>query len=364
VTAAVCAQAARLTHVSNLYYVEHRDELVERLATLLASTYAAIGAWESDRPAPGPDPSAFKSFLCNSGAEAGEGAVKLARRWGRTRRGDACFRVVAAERSFHGRTITMLAATGQASKQEDFEPLTPGFTHVPLNDIEALADVVDEHTCAVMLEPVQGEGGVYPCDIEYLQAVRTLCDERDVLLIFDEVQTGCWRTGPFLAAEAYGVRPDVVCLAKSLANGLPIGAIVARAEVADVLRPGDHGSTFGGGPVVCAAALATLTALEDEHLGANAIQTGEYLRVRLSEVAGDTAQVLDVRGRGLMNAVQLHAPVAADVAAQMLVRGLVVNSIGSDVLRILPPLVCGNAEVDTLIDALYEILPAIQGGSQ
>jgi len=209
VVEAVREQIGRLTHVSNLYHVEHRDELCRDLVTLFGGD--------------------ARVFLCNSGAEANEGAIKLARKWGRERRGAACHHIVTAERSFHGRTLATLAATGQPSKQATFAPLPAGFSHVPLNDLEALAEAVTEHTCAVLLEPVQGEGGVYPCDPGYLAAVRALCDERDVLLVLDEVQTGLWRTGPAFAWQVYGVRPDVMCLAKSLANGLPAGAVLATS---------------------------------------------------------------------------------------------------------------------------------------
>lgn len=332
---AVREQIGRLTHVSNLYYVEHRDELARDLVELFGA------------PA--------KVFFCNSGAEANEGAIKLARRWGVARRGAACHNIVTAQRSFHGRTLGTLAATGQPSKQEAFAPLPAGFSHVPLNDIGALADAVGEHTCAVLLEPVQGEGGVFPCDPEYLAAVRALCDERDVLLMFDEVQTGLWRTGSAFAWQVYGVMPDVMCLAKSLANGLPAGALVARTEVADAFAPGDHGSTFGGGPVIAAAARACLRALQDEHLGENAVAMGEYLRERLRGFAADSEKVADVRGAGLMNALEFSAPIAGEVASAGLARGLVLNNIGSHILRILPPLMCGRSEIDTLLDVLYEV---------
>jgi acetylornithine/N-succinyldiaminopimelate aminotransferase len=337
VVEAVREQIGRLTHVSNLYYVEHRDELASDIVTLFGG-----GA---------------KVFFCNSGAEANEGAIKLARRWGTSRRGPACHDIVTAQRSFHGRTLGTLAATGQPSKQEAFAPLPAGFSHVPLNDIAALEAAVGEHTCAVLLEPVQGEAGVYPCDPGYLEAVRALCDERDVLLMFDEVQTGLWRTGGAFAWQVYGVRPDVMCLAKSLANGLPAGALVARDEIAEAFSPGDHGSTFGGGPVIAAAARACLRALQDEHLGENAVASGEYLRTRLRTFAEDTGSVADVRGAGLMNALEFTEPVAAHVAAEGLSRGIVLNSIGAHILRILPPLVCGTTEIDTLVDALYEVMP-------
>lgn len=335
VVEAVRDQIGRLTHVSNLYYVEHRDELARDLATRFGGD--------------------ARVFFCNSGAEANEGAIKLARRWGTAKRGAECYRIVTAQRSFHGRTLATLAATGQPSKQEAFEPLPAGFTHVPLNDISALEKVVDETTCAVMLEPIQGEAGVYPCDPAYLAAVRALCDERDVLLVLDEVQTGMMRTGTMFAWQHSGVRPDVMSLAKSLANGLPIGAVVAGVEVADAFQPGDHGSTFGGGPVVAAAARACIRALEDEHLGDNATQAGSYLREQLQEFSSKTGLVSDVRGVGLMNALEFTEPIAAEVAASALAHGIVLNSIGSHILRILPPLVCGHAEIDTLVGVLYEV---------
>jgi acetylornithine/N-succinyldiaminopimelate aminotransferase len=336
VVEAVREQIGLLTHVSNLYYVEHRDELARDLALLFGA------------PA--------RVFLCNSGAEANEGAIKLARRWGTARRGPACHGIVTAQRSFHGRTLATLAATGQPSKQEAFAPLPGGFSHVPLNDIAALADAVDEATCAVLLEPVQGEGGVFPCDPGYLASVRALCDERDVLLMLDEVQTGLMRTGPMFAWEHHGAKPDVMCLAKSLANGLPIGAVVASAEVADAFSAGDHGSTFGGGPVVCAAARACLRALQDERLGERAAESGEYLRARLRSFALETGAVADVRGSGLMDALEFDEPIAGDVAAKALAHGIVLNNIGPHILRILPPLVCARPEIDTLLAVLYELV--------
>ncbi len=335
VVEAVREQIGRLTHVSNLFFVEHRDELAADLVGLFGGE--------------------AKVFFCNSGAEANEGAIKLARRWGREKRGAACHEIVTAERSFHGRTLATLAATGQPSKQEAFAPLPAGFSHVPLNDIEALEAAVGPRTCAVMLEPVQGEGGVHPCDPAYLTAVRSLCDARDILLVFDEVQTGLYRCGEPFAWQVYQVRPDIMCLAKSLANGLPAGAVVAHDEVASAFKPGDHGSTFGGGPVVCAAARACLSALASEHLGEKAVATGEYLREKLRDYARTTGVVADVRGVGCMNAVEFSDPIAAQVASAALERGIVLNNIGAHILRVLPPLVCGVEEIDTLVATLHEL---------
>jgi acetylornithine/N-succinyldiaminopimelate aminotransferase len=338
VARAVTEQMNKLVQVSNLFYVEHRDELAEVLVGLLGGSR--------------------KVFFANSGAEANEGAVKLARKWGKAQRGDECIGIVTAQRSFHGRTLATLAATGQPSKQEAFEPLPVGFTHVPLNDLRALEAAVGEKTCAVMLEPVQGEGGVFPCTPGYLADVERLCRERDVLLILDEVQTGFFRTGTAFAhqREEYRSDPDIVTCAKALANGLPIGAVVAKSEVAASFVPGDHGSTFAGGPVMCAAGLAPIGALVGEDLGGNAERTGRYLMDRLNEIAADTNAIDEVRGVGLMVAVQFGEARAQEIAAAGLPRGLVLNAIGPHILRFLPPLVCGKAEVDTLLDFLHAIL--------
>lgn len=335
---AVCEQMRTLVHVSNLYQVEHRAVLAEELSEL------AGGGW--------------KAFFCNSGTEAVEGVIKLARRRGKAQRGDECFEIVTAERSFHGRTMAALSATGQASKQEAFAPLLPGFTHVPLNDIDALEAAITDRTCAVLLEPVQGEGGVYPCDEAYLTAVRRLCDERSVLLAFDEVQTGFFRTGTAFAWQGYGVRPDVMALAKALANGLPAGAVLASGGAAEALAPGDHGSTFGGGPVIAAAALATIAALRAEGLGENAARVGDSMRASLEKLAADTGAIADVRGRGLMVAAEFAEPRAQAVATACLERGLVINAIGERTLRFLPPLICSTDETAILVDTLHTVLGA------
>jgi acetylornithine/N-succinyldiaminopimelate aminotransferase len=341
VTAALCTQAAKLVHVSNLFYVEHRAELAHEVSELLG------GGWQM--------------FFANSGTEATEGAIKLARRWGAAHKPGA-YKVVTLERSFHGRTLAALAATGQASKQDAFRPLPEGFVHVPANDVAALEAVVDETVAAVMVEVVQGEGGVWPLSAEYLAAARLICDQRGALLIADEVQTGFYRTGPAFAHQAFGIVPDVVTVAKGLGNGLPIGGFLAHGSAATALQPGDHGSTFGGGPVICAAARATIAELAARGLGANAVQVGDYLRAGLIALAETTGAISDVRGAGLMVGVTLTEPVAAQIAATGLERGLVLNNIGADILRFLPPLVCGKPEIDTLLSTMTDILEGERAG--
>lgn len=338
VAQAVSDQMTKLVHVSNLFYVEHRSELACDIVRLLGG--------------------GMRAFFANSGAEANEGAIKLARRWAQQAKPGA-FRVVTAERSFHGRTLATLAATGQPGKQEVFAPLPEGFLHVPLNDIDALDAAVDDTVAAVMLEVVQGEGGVWPASAEYLAAAERICRDRGALLMIDEVQTGFFRTGPAFAHQAFGLTPDVVTLAKAMANGLPIGAVVARDEVAAAFQPGDHGSTFGGGPVVCAAARATIAALEAEDLGRHAAESGAYFTAELASLAEKTGAIVDVRGAGLMVGLSLAKPVAMEAAAHLLSAGFLVNRIGTDILRFLPPLVCGRPEIDTLLAALGDVLDKV-----
>lgn len=331
VAQAVCDQMGRLVHVSNLYYVEHRAELACDLVRLMGGGQ--------------------RVFFANSGAEANEGAIKLARKWAKGAKPGA-HTIVTAHRSFHGRTLAALAATGQPGKQEAFAPMPEGFVHVELNDVAALDEALDDSTAALLLEVVQGEGGVWPASGEYLAAAEKLCAQREVLLMIDEVQTGFYRTGPAFAYQAFGLTPDVVTLAKAMANGLPIGAIVAREEVAAAFECGDHGSTFGGGPVVCAAARATISRLEQLDLGSNAGSAGSALASGLRELQSRTAHITDVRGAGLMVGCSLSVPLAAQIAEVLLREKVVVNHIGADILRFLPPLVCGTAEIDTLLEKL------------
>ncbi|MDR2586932.1 MAG: aspartate aminotransferase family protein, partial [Coriobacteriales bacterium] len=328
VTAAIQQQAAKLLQVSNYFSIEGRGELAEKLSGLL-------NAGEN----PGTEP--WRVFFTNSGTESIEGAIKLAHKYG-IRHLEGASTIITAHRSFHGRTLAALAATGQPSKQELFKPLPSGFVHVDINDIHALKTMLNQGfggkaVCAVLLECVQGEGGVYPCTEEYLRAVRQLTEEHNALLIFDEVQTGFYRTGAYpFAFQQYGVVPDVVTLAKGLGGGVPIGALAAHGIAAEVLEPGDHGSTFGGGPLVVAAANATLDELVAMDAGKHVAEVGAYLRERLESLE----QVTEVRGRGLMLGAELRDPIAEAVVEAGLEAGLVLNNIGHHILRFLPPLVC------------------------
>lgn len=336
VVEAVQNQAAKLLHVSNYYYVEHRGWVARRIAELLAG--------ETDV--------AWRTFFANSGAEANEGAIKAARRWGKLHANGAGG-IITAERSFHGRTYATLAATGQDAKQDPFAPLPQGFAHVPLNNIAALEQAVAGEVdgmqpVAVMLEPVQGESGVWPCTQEYLQAARRLCDERNMLLVFDEVQTGFCRCGAPFAWQVYGVQPDIVSMAKGIAGGVPMGAFAATEEVAAVMKPGLHGSTFGGSPLACAASEAVLRIMGEPHFAEQVNEVGAYLRERLRELPF----VAHVRGLGLMCGITLEQPVAPGVVASGLRHGLVLNNPAADIVRFLPPLVCTTSEVDVLIDKL------------
>ncbi len=331
---AVREQVGRLTHVSNLYYTLPQVALAKRLHELLG--------WG-------------RVFFANSGAEANECALKLARRHA-SQSGRPRAKVVALLGSFHGRTLATLAATGQLHKHEPFRPLPPEFVHVPLNDIPALESAVDDATCAVLMEIVQGEGGVVPADAEFVAAARRLCDERGCVLIFDEVQTGLGRTGRFFAFEHLGITPDVITLAKALGGGLPIGACIAREDVAGAFAGGDHATTFGGGPVPCAAALAVLDVIEKEGLVANSMAMGDRLLEGLDRQAAGIEMVEEVRGLGLLVGIQLRVDRAADVVAAALDRGLLVNNATPSVIRLCPPLIVSPAEIDEAVTVLGSIL--------
>jgi acetylornithine/N-succinyldiaminopimelate aminotransferase len=336
VVEAIRAQAGLLTHVSNLYYTEPQVLLAERLHDLLS--------WG-------------KVFFANSGAEANECAVKLARRWQREQGRPGNAGLVAALGSFHGRTVATLAATGQPSKHEPFAPLPPELVHhVPLNDADALEAALVDGIGALLLEVVQGEGGINPATPEYLKAARELCDERGILLIFDEVQTGLGRTGRWFGFQHSDVTPDVVTLAKALGGGLPIGVCIAREDVADAFRPGDHATTFGGGPVPCAAAIAVLDVISSEGLVDNSARMGELLVAKLREALDGTPSVKDVRGVGLLVGVELAGEWSRDVVDACRERGLLVNNVRPDMIRLSPPLIVAAGEIERAVAILAGVL--------
>jgi len=354
---ALTQQAQKVWQVGNYYHEENRGELARSLSSLLSTTTDEVGR------ATGSTGTTWRSFFSNSGAESNEGAIKLARRHGERNLGGATG-IVTARKSFHGRTLATLSATGQDVFHQSFLPLPAGFCAVPLNDIEALRNAIDEPpaecgpVCAVMLECIQGEGGVWVADLEYLRAVSQLCKERDLLLLVDEVQTGFFRTGAPFSYQRAGIEPDVVSMAKGIAGGFPMGAVAARSEVADLMAPGDHGSTFGGNPLAAAVGRACVQTLVDEDMGAHVVEVGEHLAKRLAELP----HVVEVRGAGLMRGAQLDVPVATPLVDQGLRltdtgrRGLVLNHIGDSILRFLPPLVITKEQVDEMADSLGQLI--------
>lgn len=327
VAAAIGDQAMKLSHVSNLFGTEHNGEVARRLDGLLGG--------------------GGQVFFCNSGAEANEAAIKLARKFG----GRGRHVVVSAFGSFHGRTLATLHATGQPQKHEAFQPLPEGFRHVAADDIDALRGAIDDTVAAVLLEAVMGEGGVRAVSDGYLQEVRRLCDERGVLLMIDEVQTGLGRTGDWFAHQQSGIRPDVVTLAKALGNGMPIGACWARREVAATFEPGDHATTFGGQPLATAAARAVLDVMERENVPRAARRAGERFRSGLDGAAG----IDSVRGRGLLLAVELSNVGAADAAHHLLERGVIVNAVTPTALRLAPSLLISDDEIDLGVSHIAEV---------
>jgi len=328
VAEAVARQSARLIHTSNLYYSEPQVALAKRLVELSFPS---------------------RAFFCNSGAEANEAAIKIARKWGKKHK-DGAFEIITAEKSFHGRTLGALAATGQPKYQEAFTPLVPGFKHVPYGDLEAVKQATTEKTVAVLVEPILGEAGVIVPPDGYLRGLRAWCDEQNLLLIVDEVQTGFGRTGRMFGYQHEGIVPDVITLAKGLGGGVPIGACLAGPR-ADVFEPGDHGSTFGGNPLACTAALATIDVIESQHLVEHAAEVGELLHESLGEVPG----VSSVRGRGMMQAMVFAEPAAKDFQNRCLEAGLVVNATDDNTVRLVPPLIMSAAEVERAVALMKEV---------
>lgn len=329
---AISEQAAKVIHCSNYYYNEPQTRLAAKLAALTGLDRAFIG---------------------NSGAEANEAAIKLARGYFH-KQGQPRVQIVSALMSFHGRTLATATATGQPKYSAPFAPLPAGFVHVPYNDMDALRAAVSDKTCAVMLELIQGESGVRPADPDYVRLAAQLCRETGARLIIDEIQTGMGRTGQFLASQFYGIQPDIVTLAKGLAGGVPIGAILANAETATGFAPGDHGSTFGGNPLACAAALAVLDEYEQAGLVKAAAELGEQLQAALRSLMTSLPDaVSEVRGAGLMIGIELSAPIAASVKSIMLGKGYLVGSVGASVIRLLPPLNLPADLIKPFVNDLY-----------
>jgi acetylornithine/N-succinyldiaminopimelate aminotransferase len=336
VVKAIAEQARTLIQTSNQFYTVPQLQLAELLVK---------------------NSCLDKVFFCNSGAEANEGAVKLARRYGHIHLNGA-FEVITAFNSFHGRTLAMTAATGQPKFQKSYSPLPVGFVNVEFNDIDVIKKATTDKTCAVMLEPVQGEGGVNIPDEDYLIQVREWCDHKDILLILDEVQTGVGRIGTLFGYEQFDVEPDIMTLAKGLGSGMPVGAIMAKNE-ASVFVPGDHGSTFGGNPVACAAAYATLSYVIDNDISGNARKVGTYLLERLTGLMRKFRFISDARGRGLLLALEFDTDIAKSLLLSCLSKGLLINMVKPNAIRLIPPLIIGYPEVDKAVAILTEALVAV-----
>ena len=329
---AIADQAMKLGHISNLYYTEPCAKLADELCKRTGME---------------------RVFFGNSGAEGNEGIIKLARKYSFDKYGEGRSTIITLKNSFHGRTITTLKATGQDHFHEFFFPFTEGFKYAPANDLDALKAMADDSVCAVMMELVQGEGGVFTLDEEFVKAVRALCDEKDMLLLVDEVQTGVGRTGSLFAFQGFDILPDAVSFAKGIAGGLPMGGFMASKKVSDVLGPGTHGSTFGGNPVASAAALAVLEQIDDKLL-AEVNEKGAYIKNKVMEM--NSPNVVEVRGKGLMLGIQLDGLVNKDIAAALQSKGVLVLTAGNNVVRLLPPLVISYEEIDKALEVLASVI--------
>lgn len=330
VVEAIRKQAGELLHIDNTFYTIEQGQLAKMLSE------RAFGG---------------QCFFCNSGAEANEAALKLARRHTPREK----YKFITAEKSFHGRTLATVTATGQPQYHEGFLPLPPGFVYVPFNNIDALHEAFDDEVCAVMIEPIQGEGGVHEATPEYIQTIRDLCDEHDALMILDEVQTGMGRTGRWFGYQHYDVTPDIITLAKALGGGVAIGAMMARPEIAKSLVPGTHASTFGGNSLACAAAIAVIEAIEEEKLLDNVNTVGEYTRNKLEQLREKYPIIDHIRGKGLMLGLQLNMPGAA-IVSRCLEKGLRINCTQETVLRMMPSMTVTKDEIDTAVAILEEVL--------
>jgi predicted acetylornithine/succinylornithine family transaminase len=336
VAAAIQRQVEILTHVSNLYYIEPQINVAR---ILVENSFA-------DRV-----------FFCNSGAEANEAAIKLARKYAYENMAGEKYELITMKDSFHGRTLATVTATGQTKFQVGFSPLPEGFKYAPFNDIPALEEAITEHTCGIMLEPIQGEGGVIIPDDEYLRNVRKICDDRGLLMILDEVQVAMGRTGTLFAYEQYNVRPDIVTLAKAVGNGFPVGVMMATNKVASAFQPGNHASTFGGNPLAMAASLATIDTIMNEGVLDNVKRVGSYFMRRLHELKNKCPVIKDIRGRGLIIGVELTVE-GANIVKECMERGVLINCTGGNVLRFVPPLIIAEEDVDFAVEILGKVLVA------
>ncbi|MZP30649.1 acetylornithine transaminase [Heliobacterium undosum] len=330
-------QAATLLHVSNLYWIEPQVKLAQ---ALVENSFAD------------------KVFFCNSGAEANEGAIKLARKYAKKTWGPDKYEIITMEKSFHGRTLATVTATAQPKYQKDYEPLPQGFRYVPFGDLKALEKAITPNTCAILVEPVQGEGGVNLAEPSFWQGLAKLAEANNLLIIFDEVQCGLGRTGKLFAHEHYGVTPHIMTLAKALAGGAPMGALLATDEVANAFQPGDHASTFGGNPLVAAAGVAVMDVLLNDGLMDNCREVSAYFMGHLRRFQEKYPFITEVRGLGLMAACELDRP-GADIVAACLEKGLIINCTAVNVLRFLPPLTIDKADVDEAVAVLEEVLASV-----
>jgi acetylornithine/N-succinyldiaminopimelate aminotransferase len=335
VVKAIKAQAGTIMHTSNIFMTEPMLEV----AKILGEHFGG------------------QVFFCNSGAEANEAAIKLARKWG-SKNGDK-FEIITMEESFHGRTLTTITATGQTKYQKGFEPLTPGFKYAKFNDLGSAQKLITKKTCAILVEPIQGEGGVNIGEISFIKGLREICNDNNILLIFDEVQTGIGRTGKLFAYEHFGVKPDVLTLAKALGGGLPIGAMLAAPEIAEYFKPGNHASTFGGNPVCCAAAKAVLQSIEEDKLLDNAAKLGKILLEKLTGFESKYKFIKDVRGKGMMIGIELEME-GANIVSEARDKGLLVNCTADKVIRLLPPITVKLSEIKAGVKIRDEIFSEIQ----
>jgi acetylornithine aminotransferase/acetylornithine/N-succinyldiaminopimelate aminotransferase len=331
---AIAKQAGILTHVSNLYHIEPQI------------TYARILVENSF---------ADRVFFCNSGAEANEAAIKLARKYAHEHTKGDQYELITMQDSFHGRTLATITATGQTKFQIGFAPLPEGFKYVPFNEIPALESAITEKTCGIMLEPIQGEGGIKIPDADYLKKVREICDEKGLLMILDEVQVGMGRTGTLFAYEQFGIKPDIVTLAKAVGNGFPVGVMLATEKVASAFQPGNHASTFGGNPLAMAASIATMGTIMNDGVLDNVVKMGEYLQTKLQELKRTHSLIKEIRGRGLIVGAELTVE-GTDIVAGCMEKGLLINCTSGNVLRFVPPLIVEKSDIDIAMGILNEVM--------